>query len=323
MTTAGTDTAAGLAAPDVLVLGEPLVELSTSEPFGHGTALRLAFSGDALNAAAAAAAAGAHVALLARVPDDELGDALVARVAELGVDPGALIRVPGQHGVYFTHIDPEGRRQFAYARSGSAGSALCPDDLPEELVVSAGVVLASGITAAVSASAAAAVVRAAELAGRFVYDPNFRPRLTSAEAAATTLRQVAPRAALVTPSWPDEARSLLGLGDEATARDAVAAARALGAAAVALTRGPAGVLVDTGTDVVDVPAVPPPQVVDQTGAGDVFSGTIAARLALGDDLLDAVRLGTAAASLSVQGRGGTGYLPSLEETRKAVEGVSA
>jgi len=308
--------------PDVLVLGEPLVEVSASEPFRDGATVRLAFSGDALNAAAAAAAAGAHTALLARVPDDELGDALVARVTELGIDTGAVIRVPGQHGVYFTHSDPSGRRQFAYARSGSAGSTLCPDDVAA-VVEDAGVVLAGGITAAVSESAAAAVLHAAERARRFVYDPNFRPRLTSAEKAVATLRRVAPLAELVTPSWPEEARTLLGLAADATPHAAVAAARALGAAAVALTRGSDGVLVGTAAEVVAVPAAPPPRVVDQTGAGDVFAGTVAARLALGDELLDAVRLGTAAASLSVQGRGGTGFLPTLAQSRAAVEETRA
>jgi 2-dehydro-3-deoxygluconokinase len=56
-------------------------------------------------------------------------------------------------------------------------------------------------------------------------------------------------------------------------------------------------------------------VVDQTGAGDSFAGTVTARLALGDTLLDAVRLGVAAASLSVGGLGGTGHVATLEETR--------
>ncbi|EIE98957.1 PfkB family carbohydrate kinase [Saccharomonospora glauca] len=304
--------------PDVLVLGEPLVEVSTSEPFRDGATVRLAFSGDALNAAAAAAAAGARTALLARVPDDELGDALVARVSELGIDTETVIRVPGQHGVYFTHSDPSGRRQFAYARSGSAGSTLCPDDVAA-VVENAGVVLASGITAAVSESAAAAVLYAAEHARRFVYDPNFRPRLTSAEEAAATLRRVAPLAELVTPSWPDEARTLLGLAADATPHAAVSATRALGASTVAVTRGSGGVLVGTATEAVDVPAVPPPRVVDQTGAGDVFAGTVAARLACGDELLAAVRLGAAAASLSVQGRGGTGFLPTLAQSRAAAK----
>ncbi|PXY22569.1 PfkB family carbohydrate kinase [Prauserella muralis] len=300
---------------DVLVLGEPLVELSAAEPLRNDTLVRLRFSGDALNAAAAAAAAGARTALLARVPDDELGDGLVARIAELGIDTGALVRVPGQHGVYLTHIDPEGKRQFAYARSGSAGSQLCPGDVTEELVAGSAVVLASGIAAAVSPTAHAAVLRAAALARRFVYDPNFRPRLTDAASAARTLRELAPRAELVTPSWPEEARRLLGLAERASPRDAVAAVRALGAPAVALTRGAQGVLIDTGAGVAELPAVPAREVVDQTGAGDVFTGTVAARLALGDGLLDAARLGTAAAALSVRGQGGTGYVPTLAETR--------
>ena len=93
----------------------------------------------------------------------------------------------------------------------------------------------------------------------------------------------------------------------------------LGASTVAVTRGSGGVLVGTATEAVDVPAVPPPRVVDQTGAGDVFVGTVAARLACGDELLAAVRLGAAAASLSVQGRGGTGFLPTLAQSRAAAK----
>lgn len=303
---------------DVVVLGEPLVELSTVEPFADGVGMRLAFSGDALNAAAAAAAAGARTALLARVPADELGDAMAARIAALGVDTSALLRVPGQHGVYLTHIDPEGKRQFAYARSGSAGAQLSPADVTEELIGAAGVVVASGITCAVSDNAAKAVLRAAELAERFVYDPNYRPRLTTAKQAAESLRALAPKASVVAPSWPEEARQLLALPPDAKPADATAAVRQLGASAVAVTMGAEGAIVDTGADVVELPPVPPPEVVDQTGAGDVFTGSLAARLAAGDEVVAAARFGAAAAALSVQGRGGTGYLPTADETRAAL-----
>jgi 2-dehydro-3-deoxygluconokinase len=48
---------------------------------------------------------------------------------------------------------------------------------------------------------------------------------------------------------------------------------------------------------------------------DSLAGTVTARLALGDELVAAVRLGVAAASLSVGGLGGTGYVATLEETR--------
>jgi sugar/nucleoside kinase (ribokinase family) len=54
--------------------------------------------------------------------------------------------------------------------------------------------------------------------------------------------------------------------------------------------------------------------VDATGAGDVLVGTTAARLALGDDPHRALATGVAAASLSVSGMGGTGYLPRIEES---------
>jgi 2-dehydro-3-deoxygluconokinase len=91
--------------------------------------------------------------------------------------------------------------------------------------------------------------------------------------------------------------------------------RGLGIQAVALTRGEGGILLDDGGRLTDVPVIPAPRVVDQTGAGDSFAGTVTARLALGDELPDAVRLGVAAASLSVGGLGGTGHIPSLEQTK--------
>lgn len=53
---------------------------------------------------------------------------------------------------------------------------------------------------------------------------------------------------------------------------------------------------------------------DQTGAGDVFAGTLAGRLALGDDLREAVGLAATAASLSLAGQGGTGYIPKFAQT---------
>jgi 2-dehydro-3-deoxygluconokinase len=161
------------------------------------------------------------------------------------------------------------------------------------------VVLASGVTCALSESAAAAVVAAAAQAPRFVYDLNFRPRLTDAATAAARLRELAPHADLVTPSV-DEAAALLGFTDPG---EIAQACRNMGARAAAVTRGAEGVWLDDGVSVAHLPAVPPPVIVDQTGAGDAFAGTIAARLALGDVLLEAVRRGMAAASavLAVQG----------------------
>ena len=49
----------------------------------------------------------------------------------------------------------------------------------------------------------------------------------------------------------------------------------------------------------EIPGEAPGEVVDTTGAGDCFVGTLAARLAFGDDLFDAARTANAAAARSV------------------------
>lgn len=306
---------------DVIVIGEVLLEVSTATAFRHGTHAVLGYSGDALNAAAAAAAAGAHVGLLSRVGDDEVGEGVLERVAELGVDTALITRTPEHNGCYVMRTDPGGARAFTYLRRGSAASGLSPDDVRRANIEQARYVLTSGITAALSDSAREAVLAAKEHARAFVYDPNFRPALVDAAAAAETLRAVSAGAALITPSHPAETSALLGCDSPDVAARRL---RARGADAVAVTCGAAGVLVDGGDEAPRrLPVVPAPRVVDQTGAGDTFVGTVTARRALGDDLTAAVELGLAAASLAVGGRGGTGRIPTLAESRAHLSAAAA
>ena len=287
---------------DVLVVGEVLVELSADGPLRGSDRLTLSFSGDALNAAAAAAAAGASVGLLARIGDDELGDALVAHVARCGVDTALLRRVPEPNGMYIVIPDPDAVGGFVYMRRGSAGSTLEPADVE---AARCGALVVSGIGQAISASAAAAVEHAARLVsqagGIVVYDPNFRGRLTTEAAARAAFARIAPWVSVALPSHPVETRALLGAE---TPDAAVAACRDLGVDDVAVTCGAEGVLVGE----LFVPAAPAPVIVDATGAGDAFAGTVAARLAIGAELVDAVRDGVAAAARSLGGRGGTGWI---------------
>lgn len=298
---------------DVICVGEVLLEVATERPFGHGVPAVLGVSGDALNVAAAAAAAGARVALVAVLTDDDLGQALAAQVAALGISTDLLRFSSGQQGMYLVHSDPAGEREFSYARSGSVGSGLAAEDLPAEVLAQAGAVVASGITCAISTRSRDAVRHAARAAQRFVYDPNFRPRLTTAAAAAATLADLAPSCWLVTPSFPSETTALLGAD---TPAEAASRLQELGAQTVAVTCGARGVHLAGPTSTAWVDAVPAPSVVDQTGAGDAFVGTLVARLVLGDDLEYAARQAAAASSLVVGGRGGTGFIPTLSRTRE-------
>jgi 2-dehydro-3-deoxygluconokinase len=298
---------------DVVVIGEPLLEFSASSPLTVADSFSLSFSGDALNAAAAAAAAGAHVGLLTRLGRDELSDRLVAFLAGLGIDTALVHRVSGQTGAYVLGADPSGTREFAYLRAGSAATHLEPSDV-DGIVTRA--VLLSGITPALSPSCAATVLHAAAVVrsagGTVVYDPNYRPRLTTPASAAEFFRLVAPHVSVAIPSSPADTSPLFGVTDPATA---ARQCHSSGVPVALITCGTDGVLLSTADGQQTFQVIPAPTIIDSTGAGDSFAGTLTARLALGDDLPLAVRLAMSAASLSLGGQGGTGLIPSLTQTR--------
>lgn len=303
----------------VVALGEVLVELRTTQPLRTADAFQLSYSGDVLNAAAAAAAAGARATLFSVVGADELGDAILDRAGELGVDVDHVLRAPQSNGLYMFSADVVGDREFVYWRAGSAGSTLAPAhvDAAADLFASAAGLVVSGITMAISASARDAALAAMRLVagagGLVTYDPNVRPKLTCPADARAVFAEAAPLATVVTPSCPADARLLFDTDDP---KLVVERALELGASAVAVTCGARDVLVSDGSVTRVVPVPPNPDPVDATGAGDVFAGTLTARLAAGDELTDAVRLAAAAASLSVSGLGGTGHIPTLAETRR-------
>ncbi|WP_330299996.1 PfkB family carbohydrate kinase [Streptomyces sp. NBC_00503] len=305
---------------DVLVLGEVLVEIHVAAALrdaSDGAPARVSYSGDALNAAAAAVAAGARTALLAVVGEDELSLPLLARAAALGVDVSHVRRSPRPNGAYLLSADTEGDREFVYWRTGSAGSTLSVEHVESwrELLAGSKALITSGITGALSPSSREAVLVAAEAVheagGHLSYDPNFRSRLTSRGEARSLLARMAPLTGLLKTSCPADALAMVDTDDPA---EAAARYRALGARTVAVTAGADRLLLDDGTRAVHLPVPRNPAPVDATGAGDCFTGTATARIALGDTLSDAVAYAMAAASLSVSGRGGTGRVPAFTET---------
>jgi len=76
-------------------------------------------------------------------------------------------------------------------------------------------------------------------------------------------------------------------------------------------RGADGVVVEADEQFTVTP--PSIRAVDTTGAGDVLNGFLAAQLAAGTPLQEAVEVGTIAASLSTREEGARGGIPTLED----------
>ena len=114
-------------------------------------------------------------------------------------------------------------------------------------------------------------------------------------------------------SFPERfSRQFFGTDDY---RDAGRKLLNMGAAAVVCTRGDQGAVLFAGDREVDISAITA-DVVDSTGAGDVFCGGIIAGVLRGESLERCVRIGAAAASLKCRHIGNRDALPSWEQVQE-------
>lgn len=295
---------------DVVSLGEPLYELNR-QPDGNWLT---GFGGDTLNVAIAAARLGSSTAYVTRLGDDLFAAELRALMQREAIDTAAVhVDAGAPTGLYFVTHGPSGH-VFTYRRAGSAASRMRPADLDPALIASARFLHASGISQAISDTAAetvAAAIAVARRAGvRVSYDTNFRPRLWTAEKARPVIEAAAAQADILKTSAEDAA-ALFGLSNPAEiARHGLG----LGAGAVVVTLGAKGVALATADGLEHLPGQAV-AAVDATGAGDAFTGALLAELARGGTLAAAARFANAAAALSTLGYGAIAPLPH----RTAVE----
>ncbi|MFC3109954.1 sugar kinase [Undibacterium arcticum] len=291
---------------DIVALGEPMLEFNETAAGQY----QQGFGGDTANFAIAAARQGAQVAYCTRLGDDHFGRMFLDLWTAEGVDTSGVEVDPDAHtGVYFVTHGADGH-QFQYLRAGSAASRMTVANLPLRVLADSRYLHVSGISQAISVTACdavAAAIAAARATGACItYDPNLRLRLWPLARAKAIIQATIPQVDIFLPSL-DEALTLA----DVDSRDGVFAWCARhGAKKVVLKCGADGAWVwqDDGNLPRHVPgfAIQP---VDATGAGDCFDGSLVARLAAGDSLLDAVRYANVAAAISTTGYGAVEPIP--------------
>jgi 2-dehydro-3-deoxygluconokinase len=318
---AGGWSVAGAATPEVITLGEVLVAFTA--PSGSPLADALTFErhivGAESNAAVGIARLGHRVAFIGRVGTDGLGTAALRALRGEGVDVrGVRIEPDAPTGLLIRERRSLGPSDVVYHRAGSAGSRLAPDDVDgaRDAIAGARWLHVTGITPALSETAAAAVRRAVELAraaGVTVsLDVNLRRKLWPDDVAAAVLRELAGDVDVVLAGI-DEAAVVTGTTDDDPGRLA-AAVLALGPSIAVLKLGADGALgMERGGQVVRRPAVPVSVLVDPVGAGDAFSaGFIVARLE-GGDVARALDVANACGAAAVSAVGDITGLPDRVE----------
>ena len=259
--------------------------------------------GKGANQAVAAARAGASVIMVGAAGRDGYGDESLAALSSEGIDVSRVRRVNAPTGIAIIAVAADGENQIVVAPGANAEVSVTDaalNDLPD----GPGVLLTC--LEIPMASVAAAVTAAARIGLRSIVNPAPGQRLPV---------NVLTTGPILTPNREE----LLAVSGATDAEAALSALAAAGARVVVVTLGSDGALLADGRRRVTFPALPV-AVVDATGAGDAFSGVLAAWLADGRTLDDAVAAANVAAALSVTRPGARGGMPTRAQIEAALIG---
>ena len=299
---------------EIVAIGECLIELFSEEPIGTAPGFHKSYAGDTLDVLTMASKLGTSTGYITKLGDDPFADYLLDSWRTEGVDTSAVKVVPGFTGVHFLSILPGGEREFVYYREGTAATTLAPDDLDPEYIAAAEVIHVSAVPQAISPSARATVLWAAQVARErsvtVSFDTNLRMSLWTIEEAREALQEVLPYVDVIFPGHPEESTSLLGLDTEA---EVISYFRSRGVKVVAVKSGEAGAWIGTEEGVWRASAVAPKGVLDTAGAGDAFAAGVLHCLVRGLGPEEGLRWGVVAAGLTVAERGALASQPSREE----------
>jgi ribokinase len=266
-------------APDQPRLGETLA----------GDSWNLKPGGKGGNQAVEASAAGARTAIIGVVGDDDFGRALLQNLRSRGVETSHVEIHKGAHsGISVALVHPAGDYSAVIVSAANLLlDASSIDDSHPALRGAACLLLQNEVPDAVNVAAS----RAAQANGvRTIL--NAAPARRLPEALSGNIDILIVNAI--------EAEALCGFAVDALSAASRAAVSLLDKAnTVVVTAGPAGVAVATRSGLRSEIAGHRVDVVSTHGAGDCFIGSLAARLAGGMEIEEAVRYANAAAALRV------------------------
>ncbi|MDP3179483.1 MAG: sugar kinase [Spirochaetaceae bacterium] len=169
----------------IVTFGEIMLRLKSPgrERLFQSPQLEATFGGGEANVAASLSILGLHAAFVTALPKDAIGDAALRELRSFGVDVSGVRRAPGRTGIYFLETGSDQRASMVvYDRDGSAAAAMkCGDFDWKKLLAGADWFHVTGITPALSRSAAESALEAAKAArdagAKVSVDLNFRKKL--------------------------------------------------------------------------------------------------------------------------------------------------
>ena len=297
--------------PDLYTFGEAMALFLASDTDSVLTARTYTRStaGAEGNVAVGVCRLGLSAHFFTLMGNDQLGSAVLADFAAEGVDVSGVKRVDSFSSAMIRNPGTTAPVEASYLRKGAAASLMTPADLDKDLISRSRWLHATGITCAISTSAAATVAAGLEIARSMniqkSFDLNIRRKLWSEEQARTVLEPIARDVDLLI-GGEDEYCAIFGTSDP---QEALSIASSRGNKLSIMTHGPEQLTYSIDGEVI---VVNPPQVksVDPVGSGDAFTSGVISGLLGGLTVPDAIRQGTISGARVASQFGDWAGLPS-------------
>lgn len=309
---------------DVVALGELLIDFTMTGTDADGYPTMAAHPGGApANFLAALAKFGRKTALLGKVGTDKFGKLLKNTMEEAGIDTRGLIEADDVFTTLaFVTLDASGDREFSFARKPGADTCIRFEEIDLSLIDEAKAFHFGtlSLTDEPARSTTMKAVAYARTHGKVItFDPNLRkPLWKNLNTAKEQMLWGLSKADVVKIS-DEEVEFLFGLGVEDGAKHIL---ESFDVQLVFVTCGADGCYYSNGAVSGKVPSLSGIQVVDTTGAGDIFGGSAVYKLLEAGkspkllskaELDDIVTFACTGAGLSTTKHGGISSVPDYDD----------
>ncbi len=279
--------------PDLYTFGEAMALFLSEDTDSviDAKLYRRSTAGAEGNVAVAVSRLGLHAHFYTHLGADELGTAILDDFIAEGVDVSEVKRVPEFSGTMIRNPGTTRPVEATYLRKGAAATTISPTDINLGMLHSSKWVHTTGITCAISTSAASAVefalTKAREAKVACSLDLNIRRKLWSEAQARVVLEPLAHDLDLLI-GGEDEYLAIFGENDPKRALELVADR---GCKIAIMTKGDQKIryLINGEFGEVTPPKV---KAVDPVGSGDAFTGGVIAGLLSGLSTVDAIKQGS-------------------------------
>jgi len=279
--------------PDLYTFGEAMALFLSEDTDSviDAKLYRRSTAGAEGNVAVAVSRLGLHAHFYTHLGADELGTAILDDFIAEGVDVSEVKRVPEFSGTMIRNPGTTRPVEATYLRKGAAATTISPTDINLGMLHSSKWVHTTGITCAISTSAASAVefalTKAREAKITCSLDLNIRRKLWSEAQARVVLEPLTHDLDLLI-GGEDEYLAIFGENDPKRALELVADR---GCKIAIMTKGDQKIryLINGEFGEVTPPKV---KAVDPVGSGDAFTGGVIAGLLSGLSTVDAIKQGS-------------------------------